>query len=366
MSAEHKPVFCTLCNISNALLSKDIGIIAYGMHKFAGYDAFIATHNNGEYPSLKYLSGLNLKFIPNVTGNFEYDAALWLWKNAKSIDVLNLYHMRSFTFSRAFIYKNLKPEGKIYLKLDGWPLSSQGAFWKRQLFRWLMKHSDCVSTEFEESAELLSREWQRKIICIPNPANPNELQDFRPFSERSNTILYAGRVEHEKGSHTLIEAFGKIAHKIPDWTLKLAGSISEDMNSAPASCSADPELNERVIFTGEIRDRKELAGMYMDAKIFAFPSRHESFGVALTEAMMQGCFAVTTNIQASTLLTDNFKFALGSDVDDVDGLAKNLLYACTHEPEIESLALEGREATLKRCDLKTCCGIIADNISPSR
>ena len=78
--------------------------------------------------------------------------------------------------------------------------------------------------------------------------------------------------------------------------------------------------------------------------------------------MTQGDFAVTTNIPSSTLLTENFRFALGSDVDDIDGLAKNLLYACTHEDEIEQLAIEGRNATIERCDLKRICGVIADGL----
>ena len=78
--------------------------------------------------------------------------------------------------------------------------------------------------------------------------------------------------------------------------------------------------------------------------------------------MTQGCFAVTTNIPASKSLTDNFRYALGSEVDDVDGLAKNLLYACTHESETESLALEGMNSVRERLDLRRCCAIIAEGL----
>ena len=361
MTTTHAPVFCTLFDLANAHLTKDVGLIPYGMHKYESCHSFIAAYE-GDYPNLKYIPGVDIEFIPNRTGIFERDAVSWLKNNAKRIDLLNLYHMRSYSFTQAFTYKFFNPEGKIYLKLDGVPMSRDGAFWKRPLFRWLIKHSDCVSTEHETNAELLSREWRRKIVCVPNPINPNELQDFRPFSERSNTILYVGRIEHEKGTHTLLDAFMKIAAQIPNWTLKLAGPISEDMKTAPETYTAHPELKDRVIFTGEIRDRKELAEIYNDAKIFAFPSRHESFGIALSEAMAQGCFAVTTNIPSSTSLTENFRYALGSNVDDIDGLAHNLLYACTHEQEIDSLAREGRDATLTRCDLKRCCDVIAQEL----
>jgi glycosyltransferase involved in cell wall biosynthesis len=121
-------------------------------------------------------------------------------------------------------------------------------------------------------------------------------------------------------------------------------------------------MKERVIFTGEISERELISEIYRDAKIFAFPSRWESFGIALTEAMMNGCFCVASRIPSSVNLTENLRFAFGHDVDDIDSLAKNLLYACTHEYEIEALAIEGRNATLKRCDLKSVCETIAEGL----
>ncbi len=78
--------------------------------------------------------------------------------------------------------------------------------------------------------------------------------------------------------------------------------------------------------------------------------------------MSHGCFAVTSDISSSRSLTENFRFGLGSKVDDIEGFAQNLLYACTHESEIEKLAIEGREATLKRCNIENVCKSIAEGL----
>ena len=333
------------------------------MKEYYGYDSFIATYENGDYPNLKYLPGLRLEFVPKRTGKFIPDSVLWLMKNAKRIDVLYLLHSILRSVLRTFVYKLFNPHGKVYLKLDGAPTKKAKRSWKLPMYIWLMKHADCVSTELKENVELVASEWGRKIVNVPNPANPNELQPFRPFSERSNTILTVGRLgTRQKATEILLEAFAKISDQIPGWTLKLAGYIAENMNIASDFYAEHPELKERVIFTGEVRDRKTLIDMYCDSKIFAFPSRWESFGIALTEAMLQGCFAVTTDIPASRKLTENFRYALGSEVDDIDGLAKNLLYACTHESEIEALALEGMNATRERLDLRRCCDTIAEGV----
>ena len=342
------------------------------MHKFAGYDSFIATRINGDYPSLKYTPGLRIEEIPKR----RCGTLLWLKNNAKRIDVLNLYHTHKCTFRQALVYKLFNPSGKLYVKLDGWPLEYINKLigWPVRLsknplvklrnftrYHTLFRLCRLVSTEFEENAAILSKDFHVKVTYVPNPFNPEELQDFRPFSERSRTILYAGRIQVAKGSHILLEVFAKISSQIPEWNLKLVGALKEE--SIKSNFLAKyPELHERVIFTGEINDRAAITEFYRDAKIFAFPSRYESFGIALTEAMIHGCFAITSNIPASQMLTQNFRFALGSDIDDIDGLAKNLLWACTHEAEAEKLAQEGRNATLERCSLERISRIIAEGL----
>ncbi|MBQ4470424.1 MAG: hypothetical protein II917_09850, partial [Synergistaceae bacterium] len=193
MIADRKPTFYNLANTRNEQLMKETGLLAWGMKEYYGYDSFLATYENGDYLNLKYLPGLRMEFIPRRTGRFLPDSLLWLMKNAKRIDVLYIFHAIMSSFLRAYVYKLFNPRGKVYVKLDGWPSPNQGKPWKRPFYRWLMKHADCVSTELEENAELLSRKWGRRVICVPKPSKPNELQPFRPFSERSNTILTVGR-----------------------------------------------------------------------------------------------------------------------------------------------------------------------------
>ena len=335
------------------------------MYKYEGYDAFCVNYVNN-FSNLKYVPGLRVELLPKHKGKYDLDSCLWLIKNAKRIDVLNIYHVTMRPVLQAVFFRLFNRKGKIYLKCDGCPTKTSGKAGKNKFIRilksifggWLIRNADVVSTEFQENVEVLKREWGVEAICVPNPINPNEVYDFRPFSERSNTIFYAGYVQREKGSHTLLEVFAKIATQIPDWTLKLAGNITEQ-DIVDNFYKAYPELTDRVIFTGNISDRDEMTELYRDAKIFAFPTRHESFGIAQMEAMSHGCFLVCTRIPASERLTQNFKYGLGSEVDDIDGMAKNLLYACTHESEIESLARQGRDYILEHCSLERVSHVIA-------
>ncbi|MBQ3396047.1 MAG: glycosyltransferase family 4 protein [Synergistaceae bacterium] len=281
------------------------------MHKFCEYDSFVTSYPDIELPRLKNTPGLRVERVPDITGKWLEDSCLWLKDNAKRIDVLNLYHLAPRSIRQALTYKLHNPKGKVYLKFDGTPMPRRFKFWKNIKPYIMLSMCKIVSTELQENAEILSRKWHRKIICVPNPLNPGEIKEYKSFSERSNTILTVGRLgTQQKATEILLEAFAKIADKIPNWKLKLAGAIRENMNIADDFFAKYPDMKERVIFTEHIEDREELIEIYRDSKIFAFPSRWESFGIALTEAMMNGCFCVASRIPSSMSLTENFSSAM--------------------------------------------------------
>ncbi len=340
------------------------------MHKYFGYDSFMATYQNGEYPNLKFLPGVRVEFIPRITGDFVKDACVWLRENSNRIDVIYSFHFgkRTYKFIREFEKHN--KNGKIYVELDGWQTAPKKykLLKPRNLVNYFRNlyilRNAFVVTEFNENVEKLSKSWHHKIGCVPNPINPDEIKEFKNFTERENIIFTSGRLgTHQKATEILLNAFTKICDKIPNWKLKLAGKFRENINIADEFFKAHPELKDRVIFAGMINDREQLINMYRESKIFAFPSRFESFGIALSEAMSQGCFPIVSNIPSSRFLTENFKFAYYHEVDDVNTLAEKLLYACTHENEIENLAREGQKAIIKRCNLEKCCKTIQKGLN---
>ena len=138
-----------------------------------------------------------------------------------------------------------------------------------------MSIRDFISIEFKEYTNQISKILKRPVGFVPNLLHPDEVKEFRKFENRSNIIFYVGRVEYMKGSHTLLEAFVKIHEKIPNWKLKLAGEISNELTIAKNFFNIYQNLKNQVIFTGNIDDREKLIEMYRNSKIFVFPSRAE-------------------------------------------------------------------------------------------
>jgi glycosyltransferase involved in cell wall biosynthesis len=93
------------------------------------------------------------------------------------------------------------------------------------------------------------------------------------------TLLYAGRLSEEKGVLEVVEAWKHIQERVPEARLVFAGR-------GPAEArlrSLAPEAH----FTGWV-DRETLAGWYRSSTLLLFPSRFDTFGCAVLEALSCG------------------------------------------------------------------------------
>jgi glycogen(starch) synthase len=104
-------------------------------------------------------------------------------------------------------------------------------------------------------------------------------------------ILFVGRLEARKGIDVLLAA---MRHLMPTYSQLHLDIVGNDTLPGPegptygAVFKSDPateEIRTRVCFHGEV-DENKLRGFYRACDIFVAPSRFESFGLVLIEAMM--------------------------------------------------------------------------------
>ena len=98
---------------------------------------------------------------------------------------------------------------------------------------------------------------------------------------RENVILHVGALQVRKNIIRLIEAFEIAA--LPGWRLVLAGSDGFGAQAIHARIAESP-IRSQIIITGWVSDR-DLHGWYSRARVLAFPSLDEGFGIPALEAM---------------------------------------------------------------------------------
>ena len=99
---------------SNVQLNKDVGQIAYQMHKVFGFDSRLVLHKNDEdYTALQNeVSGLRLDFVPKIRlGTYSLSVIYYIVKNSSNIAVLNcFYHnlkRKSLDFGLSLFFQSL-------------------------------------------------------------------------------------------------------------------------------------------------------------------------------------------------------------------------------------------------------------------
>ena len=335
---KQKPTFVTVfTETENFHLVKDVGQLPYFMYKTEGYDATLITYqNNVEYPFIdQEVNGLKLNFIPNKGRflYFELGVLYYLLNHSKSIAVLNLFHFKKDHILYLLIYKLVNPKGKAYIKLDMDILFFKNYnaflfsnyriknFILKALTSWIFKLTDLFSVETNQAKDYLLNvypELQNKLICIPNGVDNLYLDKEIPnkaFQEKENIILTVGRIGTEqKNTELLLDAL-KITD-LKDWKVYILGPIEESFKKYIADFYKEyPQLENKVIFTGNITDRKELFDWYNRAKVFCLSSRYEGFPIAFPEALYFGNYLISSPVSSAEHITSSGKYGTVARAD---------------------------------------------------
>ena len=156
-------------------------------------------------------------------------------------------------------------------------------------------------------------------------------------SERANMILHVGAIQHRKNILRLVEAFERTP---PHWNLVLAGSQGFGAAEILARIERSPRRASIELpgYVGELA----LEDLYRQARVFAFPSLDEGFGMPVLDAMARGVPVLTSNRSATREVAGNA--ALLIDPNEVESVASGLL-RIVNNPTLRS---QLREAGLAR------------------
>ncbi len=171
-----------------------------------------------------------------------------------------------------------------------------------------------------------------KIRVIPHGVHQLSLDFSVP---RENIILFVGALQRRKNIISLVKAFEQLESR---WKLVLAGAPGgygsvEIMNYIDASKSRD-----RIQVVGYLPD-DALQKLYARARIFAFPSLDEGFGIPVLEAMAHGIPVVTSDRAALREVAGDA--ALLIDPDRVDSITDALASLIANEDLQTDLARRG-------------------------
>ncbi len=338
--------FCHICEeFQYTWIGKDNGLIPIYMKEIFNYDSEIVVYDKKKDlpPQERGVKFIKLKEILGFVGNFAYfmkllkrlNILLYLKKNALNIDILMLFHVSRCSYWNAFIYKKYNPKGKVYIKADfnldvyrkeinrlESKTKNLRCYLKRQRTKYeyekrkkLIRLVELISYESKEAFEVMKDNYcgistKGKTMYLPNGYDNLFIQNnikIKKYYEKENIILSVGRLgTEEKNTEFLLESLKDVDLK--NWKVILIGEIEKSFEAKIEEFyQKNLNLKEKIKFIGKITNKKELYEYYNKSKIFLLPSKWESFGIVMVEAMALGNYILTSNTCAAKDITNDNK-----------------------------------------------------------
>ena len=156
-----------------------------------------------------------------------------------------------------------------------------------------------------------------------------------PAAIRENSVLFVGAIQRRKNVARLVKAFERMPRS---WRLALAGA-TEGFGAAQELQVVKESPRRADIDVFGYVPPADLEALYQRARIFAFPSLEEGFGIPVLEAMAHQIPVVASNRSALPEVVGNA--ALLVDPEDVDELGAALELLATDDSLREDLARRG-------------------------
>jgi phosphatidylinositol alpha-mannosyltransferase len=163
------------------------------------------------------------------------------------------------------------------------------ARWRHRIapyYRWVFRRAAAVIAVSHATAQSMGRYADFQSTVIPNGidaaywrAAPNP----RYLQPGMRNLVFLGRLEERNGPDVAIETFARIASRLPDVRLLMAGDgpMREGLEA-----QVPPHLRGRVEFLGAIYDRRP--ELLASSSVFLLPARAVGFSIMVLEAFAAG------------------------------------------------------------------------------
>lgn len=225
------------------------------------------------------------------------------------------------------------------------------------------RRADLVITVSDAAADELVAHTpiaRERIRVVHNGVDQREVPDREVAAARAALglgedpyVLWVGTLEPRKNLPTLLAAFRKVvSSRDLRHQLLIVGPTGWRDNDAVVTAAR--LLGDRARFVGALRG-DQMGAVYRGADLFAFPSRHEGFGLPVLEAMAQRRAVVAADIPAiREVAGDAAKFIAPDDVDAwADALTSLLRDAAARSELGERGRVRATQFSWERCAAAT-------------
>ena len=176
-----------------------------------------------------------------------------------------------------------------------------------------------------------------KVHAVPLGADLGLFSSDGGAKSGDLTFLFAGATIRRKGFDLLLEAFDRVAAAEPDTRLRIVGPRGD------LGRLLDGRSGDRVAFLGP-RPQTELAAEMRRAEVLVLPSRNDSYGMVVAEALASGTPALVSEMVGAKDLVTEGKTGWILAVEDLEALSDRMAWCARHPEAVRAMGPDCRRA----------------------
>lgn len=216
---------------------------------------------------------------------------------------------------------------------------SVNKYWIMDQIERLVYHlADGILVQTQTISHFFKGKLEDKTHIIYNPVNvKDDMVGCALKVIKRKKIVSVARLVPQKKHNVLIHAFKKFLLTHPGYILYIYGDGPLMDNLKELAC--DLEIEDKVFLPGP---KKDIHDEILDAEMMCLVSSREGMSNSMIESMCLGLPCICTKVSGAIDLIDSHSNGILVDIDDVDGLVKEMCYIADNPIEARRI---GKEAT---------------------
>ena len=183
------------------------------------------------------------------------------------------------------------------------------------------------------------------LVRFNVPKDPAWLRKEFGWPPETQVVVAAGRLDPDKGIMILLEAFAKVQVELPITRLLICGETTTryGYDRLLKDKAAALGLSSYVTFAGS---RKDLPQIFAGANLFCLPTQNDAMPLVFLEAMLSELPVVAFRSGGVPEIVVDGVTGLLSEVEDLNGLATNLLRVLKEPTLAKQMSMAGKSRVL--------------------
>lgn len=286
-------VFYTLGGETNAVIDNGFGVIEnWNIDLLSGYDYEFIENTSSRPSSQSYWGIKNPSLINKIISYNPHAIILFGWKHQSHLSVINYFHRKIPVIIRG-----------DSTTLDDSSMFSLWTKFRYVFLKWIYRNVDYALSPGSASDHYFLKAGlrQKQIIRAEHAIDNERFMHMSKIEEeqlinlssslfiKSNEIvfLYAGKFIHKKNPLILLEAFIQLKQQEENACLLFVGNgflenkIRERINKLPLNIASSIKILP-------FQDQQQMKLIYRVANVFVLPSKSETWGLSINEALASG------------------------------------------------------------------------------